>query len=79
MTAATRTAAACLQSAQHDLIESLLQWQRAKACCDQREAMAIVDDTVLDDLDREEHQTRIAARAALAAHGVNVATLADLA
>ena len=78
MSAATRTMAACLASAQHDIIESLLQWQRAQACADQRFAMHINDDPVLDELDREEHQTRLVARAALAAHGINVVALADL-
>lgn len=79
MSALARTMAACLHSAQSDLIESLLQWQRAKTCADQRFAMHINDDPVLDALDREEHQTRLAARAALAMAGIDAATLGDLA
>jgi len=82
MISTLRTQAACLDSVALDGItdplDAVRQWQRAKACVDQRAAMQVHDDKVLDALDRLEYDARLSARNALTAAGIDVGILGDL-
>lgn len=93
MTAHTRSMAACLEDAEREigrvdalrsglealgLVATILVWQRAKACRDQRLAMQIEDDKTLDELEQIEHETRLAARSACEAVGIDWRTLGEL-
>ena len=92
MNSHTRTMAACLDDAElllqrtwhwsgndaAQLVISCRQWQRAKACRDQRLAMQIEDDKTLDELEQIEHETRLAARSACEAVGIDWRTLGEI-
>ncbi|MAH32248.1 MAG: hypothetical protein CMG78_09455 [Marinobacter sp.] len=89
MTAHTRSMAACLEDAERELrpnalaiildaFGAILVWRRAKACRDQRLAMQIEDDKTLDELEQIEHETRLAARSACEAVGIDWRTLGEL-
>jgi hypothetical protein len=92
MTAHTRSMVACLEGSiasffwQHasrvsslpEVARAILLWQRAKACRDQRLAMQITDDKTLDELEQIEHETRLAARSACEAVGIDWRTLGEI-
>lgn len=92
MNSHTRTMAVCLDDAEaawatirtglmasKGTVDTLLRWQRAKACRDQRLAMQIEDDKTLDELEQIERETRLEARAACEAVGIDWRTLGDVA
>lgn len=90
MSAHTRTMAACLADAERPFAtlpyenrfiaacNKICDWQRAKACSDQREAMCIPDDKTADELSQLEHEARVAARAACEAVGIDWRNLGGL-
>lgn len=86
MSARTRQMAACLHDARHAIVwpaetglaHAILDWQRAKACRDQRLAMQITDDKTLDELEQIEHETRLAARSACEAVGIDWRSIGDI-
>ncbi len=59
-------------------LRKVIDWQRAKACVDQRAAMQVHDDKTLDALDRLEYDARLSARNALTAAGIDVGMLGGL-
>ena len=58
---------------------TIRNWQRAKLNVARQDAMQIEDDKTLDELEQIEHETRLAARAACEAVGIDWRTLGDVA